>query len=154
MTRTRQWSFLGVALALIVAGALSGCVGSHGAAKPAAYIAAGNAICRGQLARLGHVRQPTSTEEAISYLPSALGVLRADSRELASLDVPAAQRGKLDAALASSREMAALLTRFLHELNRGMVEFGQLAALQAKASRLRARIDLRFHEAGLSACHS
>jgi len=116
------------------------------------YVAAGNAICSEQLAQLNRLPRPTSTEQTISYLPSALQIMRREVAKLQAL-TPSGSGGRaLQAALTSDRRLTALLSDFLWGLRHGMVEFAQLATVQTRSIAMRAQIDARFRQAGLPRC--
>ena len=85
--------------------------GSHASATR--YLAGANAVCARLLAKLDRLTQPTTAEQAVSYLPQALRIMQAENRQLAALDPPAGDRTQLQAGLRSSQQLAALLRRFL-----------------------------------------
>jgi hypothetical protein len=149
MKRTRQF----VLFSALCVSALAGCGSSSQRSAPAPYIAQANAICRSQLARLRHLEQPTTPAQAIDYLPPALAIMRSETRMLGALDPPAGARAKLAAAVAGTRQLSAVLQQFLGRLQHGLVEFAVLASVQMRSARIRAAIDTRFHEAGLTACN-
>ena len=72
--------------------------------------------------------------------------------ELAALEPPARQRAQLDAGIERTRQLAALLRGFLHELRSGIVEISTFARVQTQSDALQADIDARFRQAGLTAC--
>ena len=122
------------------------------ASSSARYLAAGNAICTKQLARLNKLAQPTSAEQAASYLPKALVIMRRETSELAALDPPVPVRAQVTAGLASAERLAALLHRFLHELKGGLVELSTFGRVQAQTGALRADVNAHFRQAGLTRC--
>jgi hypothetical protein len=125
----------------------------HQASAPTpAYIARGEAICATELAGLERTPHPTTPEQSIGYLPPALAVMRRETVALQTLDPPAPERAKLDAALASTHALATLLARFLHELRTGTVAFAELADVQRQSMELQAQVDARFRQAGLARC--
>jgi hypothetical protein len=138
---------LSVSLACVL---LAGCGGSTPQAP--SYATAGNAICTEQAAQLGVLRKPATVEQAVAYLPSALAIMRRETARLGALDASGSPHARLDAALASTRALTALLARLLHELRGGMVELGELAAVQTQTTALRAQVDARFRQAGLPRC--
>lgn len=130
--------------------ALGGCGGvAHTASD---YASAGNAICAEQASQLGGLHKPATVEQAVTYLPPALAIMRRETDRLQALDGTGAARAKLTAALASTRALSALMAHLLGQLRHGMVEFAELAAVQAQSTALRARIDARFRDAGLPRC--
>jgi hypothetical protein len=140
------------ALALIaVLALLLGACGSS-TSPPPAYVAAGEAICGQQQARLNHLAGPTTPEQAVSYLPQVLAIMHRETSRLQGLDPPAAKRAELAAGLASAGQLAARLHSFLHELQTGIVEVGSFPRLQAQSTALRAQIDGHLRQAGLEGC--
>ncbi len=116
------------------------------------YLAGANAVCARLLAKLDRLTQPTTAEQAVSYLPQALRIMQAENRQLATLDPPAGERPQLEAGLRSSQQLAALLRRFLHELQSGLVELNAFARVQSRSQALRADVDSHLRAAGLSSC--
>jgi hypothetical protein len=157
-------------IALLGVGCLpfAGCGGSASSSSPAGsasssspagsasastrYLAAGNAICTKQLAQLNKLAQPTSAEQAVSYLPKALLIMRRETSGLTALDPPAPERAQVAAGLASAQQLAALLRRFLHELRGGLVEIGTFGRVQTQTGALRADVNAHFRLAGLTRC--
>ena len=90
----------------------------------------------------------------MSYLPHAIAMIQRETGALAALDPGPAKRAELAAAIASSHQLAALLTSFLHQLRTQIVEFTTFAQVQAQSSALRAQIDAHFRQAGLTRCAS
>src|SRR5271154_6222482 len=129
---------------------LAGC--GAAARQAPSYASAGNAICTEQATQLAGLRQPATVEQAVVYLPPALAIMRRETARLRALDTTGSGRAKLTAALASTRALTALLARLLRELRHGMVEFGELAAVQSQTTALRARVDARFRQADLPGC--
>ena|SRR5271166_3990626 len=122
------------------------------ASASARYLAAGNAICTKQLTQLNKLAQPTSAEQAVSYLPRALVIMQRETSGLTALDPPAPERAQAAAGLASSQQLAALLRRFLHELRGGLVEISTFGRVQARTGALRADVNAHFRLAGLTRC--
>lgn len=149
MTRTRQ-----LVLFSVCAGALlAGCGGSARTHAPTpAYIAQANAICHRQLAQLNQLARPTTTAQAVAFLPSALAILHHESRMLTAVDAPPGERDRFTTAVAGTRQLADLLERLLGELRGGTVEFAVLTSVQTQSAALRARFDARFREAGMVGC--
>ena len=139
-----------IALLVVLCGLLCGCGGS--AASPPKYVAEGDGICAGDLAQLNRLPQPSSPEQAVSYLPKALTIMQGETDRLATLDPPAANQVELTAALQSARRLATVLRDTLHELRSGVVELGTLAQAQAQSDALRRTLDARFRDAGLARC--
>jgi len=150
------------ALVLItfLCGALGGCGGSGTrpatqAAKSAPeYVAAANAICTRRLAQLNGLARPHTPEQALGYLPRAVAILHSESDSLAALHVPAGGAGgaELDAALASTRELAGTLARFMHQLRSGMIDLSEFGAVQSRGIALHEQLDMHFRLAGLTRC--
>jgi hypothetical protein len=158
MTRT-----LGIPLVAVTCLLLAGCgssAGKHSASTSSSfratggYVNAANAICPKQLARLHKLAQPTTPEGAISYLPRALTIMHDESSQLAALHPPASAQAELSAGLASSRELAVLLSGFLHKLQSGVVEVTTFSQVQAHSESLQADVDAHLRRAGLSGCAS
>ncbi|HXN39688.1 MAG TPA: hypothetical protein VN892_16765 [Solirubrobacteraceae bacterium] len=143
-------------------GALAGCgtSGTHPATQASAsvpaYIAAGNAICARQLAQLNGLARPQTPEQAIGYLPRAVAIMHSESADLAALHVPAGGAGaaQLDAALASTRELAGTLARFLGQLRSGMIDLTDFGTVQSRGIALHEQLDRQFRLAGLPRCAS
>lgn len=129
---------------------LVGCGGSG--KRHTTYVARGNAICREALVELHRTPEPTTPAQAISFLPRAITIIERQVASLAALDVPASNRGDLDAALGSVRSLGIVLQRFLHQLRAGTVELSTFEQVQAQTNTLRAQIKGHFRQAGLSAC--
>ncbi len=121
-----------------------------------AYIAAANAICVRQLAQLNGLTRPHTPEQAIGYLPHAVAILHSESDSLAALHVPAGGAGgaELDAALASTRELASTLARFLGRLRSGMIDLSDFGTVQSRGIALHEQLDRQFRLAGLTRCAS
>jgi hypothetical protein len=115
-------------------------------------VAAANAVCARQLAQLNRLAQPTTPEQAVSYLPQALTIMHRETGGLAALDPPASERAQVAAGVASARQLAALLQHFLHELKGGLVELSTFGRVQTQTGVLTAAIDAHFRQAGLVAC--
>lgn len=152
MARTRAITLLTAAGLL-----LTGCGSSHPSSpdptSPSpAFAAAADAVCSRQLAQLNTLTRPTTAEAAVSYLPHALSVMRAELRQLSALHPPASERVAFAGALAGEQRLTALLGRFLHELRSAIVELGSFARAQAQSDALRADIDAHFRQAGLAHC--
>ena len=139
-----------LALSAVPALLLAGC-GSSGSPPPA-YVATGEAICSEQTARLNRLVRPTTPEQAVSYLPRVLAIMRRGTARLAALDPPAGKRTELAAGLAGADQLAANLHRFLHQLQTGLVEAGSFPRLQVQSAALRAQIDGHLRQAGLTGC--
>lgn len=155
-------------IALLGLGCLpfAGCGGSASSSSPAGsasspvvpasasarYLAAGNAVCTKQLTQLNKLAQPTSAEQAVSYLPRALVIMQRETSGLTALDPPAPERAQVAAGLASAQQLAALLRRFLHELRGGLVEISTFGRVQAQTGALRADVNAHFRLAGLTRC--
>jgi hypothetical protein len=88
----------------------------------------------------------------VSYLPKALMIMQRETNGLAALDPPASERAQVAAGLASARQLAALLRRFLHELRGGLVELSTFAQVQTQTGTYRADLDAHFRQAGLARC--
>lgn len=125
---------------------------SRSAPPPPTYVAAANAICARELAQLDMLTRPTTAEQAVSYLPHAISIIHVETEQLAALDPPASGRAQFAAALASDRQLAALLSGFLQTLKTGLVELGTFARVQARSNALRADIARQFRQAGLVGC--
>jgi hypothetical protein len=154
MTRTNAPMLLAVAVL-----PLAGCGGSSSSSSsggsdssPSAYVGQGNAICTQELARLNGLTQPTTPEQAVIYLPKALRIMERETARLAALDPAAPGRGELAAGLASARQLAAVLQRFLNKLRGGLVEISIFAQVQTQSATLRANLDQHFRRAGLGRC--
>jgi hypothetical protein len=151
-----------VVVLTLLCGALAGCgsSGTHPATRATAsvpaYLAAGNAICARQLAQLNELAQPHTPEQAIGYLPRAVAIMHSESADLAALHVPAGGAGvaQLDAALASTRELAGTLARFLGQLRSGMIDLTAFGAVQRRGISLHEQLDRQFRLAGLTRCAS
>jgi hypothetical protein len=140
---------LTIAALSLAAGVLAGCGGSG---PPPRYAANGDAICARQLAALHRLPQPTTPEQAVSYLPHALTIMARERAGLQALAAPAGRRAALTAALSDSRQLAAILTHFLRHLRSGMVELDVFSQVQRSSDALRAQLDADFRHAGLGAC--
>jgi hypothetical protein len=145
MARTHVIALLGAVCLM-----LAGCGGS--ASSTPRYVAAGNAVCAEQLARLNGLSQPTTPEQAVSYLPQAVAIMQRETVRLAALDPPASKRAQLEAGLASARRLATLLDGVLHKLRSGVVELSAFAQVQAQSETLRADIGAHLRQAGLTRC--
>ena len=152
MGRTYVIAPLAVACLLLAACGSSTTSSGHTSATAPAYVAAGNAICSRELARINRLTRPTTPEQAVSYLPQALSIMQRETRELAALDPPAPERAPLASSLAATRRLSALLHGFLRELRGGLVEISAFARAQSQSGALRSAIDAHFRQAGLSAC--
>ncbi|HTU79373.1 MAG TPA: hypothetical protein VMF09_11490 [Solirubrobacteraceae bacterium] len=151
-----------IALGALACGLLAGCGGTTaraprapaGASSPRtlAYLARANRICAAQASRLERLPRPRTVEQTIAYLPTALAVMRAELTRLQAIDPPPGAGTRLNAAVQSMRELAALLARFLHELRYGTVALGELTTVQRQSTRLHAALDSRFRRAGLGRC--
>jgi hypothetical protein len=121
-----------------------------------AYIAAGNAICARQLAQLNGLARPHTPEQALGYLPRAVAIMHSESDSLAALHAPAGGAGvdQLDAALASTRELAGTLARFLARLRSGMIDLTDFGTVQSRGIALHEQLDRQFRLAGLTRCAS
>ncbi len=120
-----------------------------------AYIAAGNAICARQLAQLNGLARPHTPEQALGYLPRAVAIMHSESDSLAALHPPAGNAGaQLDAALASTRELAGTLARFLGRLRSGMIDLSDFGTVQSRGIALHEQLDRQFRLAGLTRCAS
>jgi hypothetical protein len=145
MARTCVVALLGV-LPLL----LPGCGGS--APSPPGYVAAGDAICTVQLAQLNALPQPTTPEGAVSYLPRALAIIQRERRQLAALHPSAPTRAQFTAGLEGQGQLAALLSRVLHQLQTGLVEVGTFSRVETESDTLRADISAHLRQAGLARC--
>jgi hypothetical protein len=143
-------------ISLLLGASLAGCGGSTHASTAQApaprYVAEGNAICATQLARLSKLPRPTTPEQTIAYLPTALTTMHAEVSGLRTLDPPGAAHAELAAALADTNQLAATLARLLDELQHGTVEFTQLGSVEHRSTTMRARLDARFRQVGLTSC--
>ncbi len=143
-------------IGLLLGALLSGCGGSTHAptaqVQDARYVIEGNAICARQLARLSRLPRPTTPEQTISYLPTALTSMHAEVSALRTLDPPGAAHAELAAALADTSQLAAMLARLLHELRDGTVEFTRLGSVEHRSTTMRARLDASFRQVGLTSC--
>jgi hypothetical protein len=126
-------------------------VSAHAPQAPA-WLARGNALCAAQARRLQGRARPSTPEQTIAYLPSALSAMHDDVAGLEALGAGRPGRTKLAAALASMRLLEGLLRRFLSELRDGMVGFTQLGQIQRQSTILHAQLDARFRAAGLPSC--
>jgi hypothetical protein len=138
---------------------LGGCGGSASPPAPARptsssaqYLAAANAVCARQLAQLNKLAQPTTPEQAVSYLPHALVIMHRETSGLAALAPPVSERAQVEAGVASTRQLTVLLQRFLHELKGGLVELSTFGRVQTQTGALTAAINAHFRQAGLVAC--
>jgi hypothetical protein len=145
MARRRSIVSLGLACGL-----LAGCGGST--ASPPKYLAAANAICAQQVGQLDRLAQPTTLEQTVSYLPRALAIMQRETGGLAALHPVGSSRAQFAAALASARQLAGVLTRFLGQLHTGMVQFATFSQVEAQSNELRAALDAHFRQAGLTRC--
>jgi hypothetical protein len=125
---------------------------SERALQAPAWLARGNALCAAQARRLQGRARPSTPEQTIAYLPSALSAMHDDVAGLEALGAGRPGRTKLAAALASMRLLEGLLRRFLSELRDGMVGFTQLGQIQRQSTILHAQLDARFRAAGLPSC--
>jgi len=142
-----------LAAACLLASACSGSSSPRGtAALSPAATAAADSICARQLAQLDRLTRPTTADQAVSYLPQALRIMRVEIRRLEALDPPSPGRAQFAAGLASERALTALLGRFLHQLQTGFVEFSALARVQTQSWQLRAAVDSHFRQAGAQLC--
>jgi hypothetical protein len=145
-----------VLICLALGAPLAGCGGSTPASTARAptprYVAEGNAICARQLARLSRLPRPTTPEQTITYLPAALTAMHAEVAALRALDPPGTAHTRLAAALADTNQLATMLARLLHELRHGTVEFTQLGSVEHRSTAMRARLDARFRQVGLTSC--
>jgi hypothetical protein len=141
------------AVLVIGAALLAGCGGSSKARdQEAKYVAAGNAICAQELTILHQMREPTTPEQAISYLPHAIAIINRQSQRLTALNVPASKRNQLEAAVSSGRQLGALLVGFLRQLKAGKFELATFSQVQTHSNELRSQIDAHFRQAGLAKC--
>lgn len=138
------------ALLMLIPLLLAGCAGST--PPPPAYVAAADAICTAQLAQLNRLGQPTTPEQAISYLPQAVAIIGHERSGLAALSPPAGMRAEVDAGLAGQGQLAALLRHISDQLRSGLVEVGTFSRAQAEGDTLRADINAHFRRAGLAQC--
>jgi hypothetical protein len=145
MARTHSIALLGAACLL-----LAGCGGS-GSSTPK-YVAAGNVICAEQLTQLNRLSQPTTPEQAVTYLPQALAIMQRETTRLTALELPASKRAQFQAALAGTRQLAAILHGVLHKLHSGLIEISAFAQVQAQSDALKAQIDAHLRQAGLARC--
>jgi hypothetical protein len=143
-------------LGLVLSALLAGCGGSTHAstarAPDARYVAEGNAICAKQLARLSKAPRPTTPEQTIAYLPTAITTMHAEVSALRTLDPPGAAHAELAAALTGTSQLADMLARLLGELRHGTVEFTQLGSVEHRSTTMRALLDARFRQVGLTSC--
>jgi hypothetical protein len=124
-----------------------------GSSAPApAYVAQANHICATQLALLNAMNQPATPDQAVSYLPRALAIMRRENAQLSALHATPVKRAALDSALTGQRRLAAVLTRFLHQLRAGIVELTTFSHVQQVSDRLRTQINASFRRAGLPRC--
>jgi hypothetical protein len=145
-----------VLVCLVLGALLAGCGGSTHAstaqAPTARYVAEGNAICAKQLARLSRLPRPTTPEQTIAYLPTALTAMHAEVSALRTLDPPGAGHTELAAALADTNQLAAMLGKLLDELQHSTVEFTRLGSVEHRSTTMRAGLDARFRQLGLTSC--
>jgi hypothetical protein len=134
----------------VLALALASCGGSN--KQQASYVSRANAICRQALAELHKTPEPTTPAQAISFLPRAITIIEHQVAGLDALDVPASQRGHLQAALGSVRSLGTVLGGFVHQLRAGTVELSTFEQVQTQSTTLRAQINRQFRQAGLSGC--
>jgi len=139
-----------IVLLTVVCGALCGCGGTS--ARPAAYVAAGNEICAGQVTQLHHLHRPSTPEQALSYLPHVLAIMHTETGKLAALDPPASTQAQFASALTDSRELSAILTRFLQQMRAGIVQLTTFATVQTESIALSKRLNARFRSVGLTRC--
>jgi hypothetical protein len=139
-----------IALLVVACGVLAGCGGAT--SKAPRYVAAANAICSAELRQLRALGQPSTPDQAISYLPKALTIISSETRRLATLNPPASNRPELTSALASERQLAAVLGRFLHALRSGTVELSTFSQVQTQSATLKSSLDAHFRQAGLALC--
>ena len=152
MGRTHGIALL-TAASLLLAACGSSSPSTHGAASPhPEFVPAADAICARELAKINGLPRPTTPQQAVSYLPQALRIMQRETGELAALEPPASQRAQLDASIERTRQLAALLRGFLHELRSGVVEISTFAQVQSQSGALQADINARFRQAGLTAC--
>ena len=145
MAKVRSIMLLG-----LLCGLLAGC-GSSASQTPR-YAVAANAICTEQLAQLHRLAQPTTLEQTVAYLPRALAIISRETSALATLNPTPSTRAQFTAALASSRQLAGVLTSFLHQLHSGMVQFATFTQVETQSSALREALDSHFRHAGLTRC--
>lgn len=150
----------GIAATVLAGGLLAGCgttsprtaTSKASTSHAPSYLTAGNAICEEQLTQLNRLKQPTTPAQTVSYLPRALAIMKREGAKLGALHTRDSGGSELAAALASARRLTALLTGFLDELHRGMVEFAALTTVQSQSMAMRAQIDSHFRQAGLPRC--
>ncbi|HXW58327.1 MAG TPA: hypothetical protein VEJ23_02490 [Solirubrobacteraceae bacterium] len=131
---------------------LAGCgEGSSAAASPP-YVARGDRICATQLALLARLPQPTTPDQAVTYLPHVLTALHGESTQLRTLQPPPSTRGELREALADTSRLSALLSGFLDRLRTGIVEITMFGQIQSQSTALRTQIDAHFRRAHLMRC--
>jgi hypothetical protein len=129
---------------------LCGCGSSTSA--PPAYVAAGNSLCVKELGQLNRLHRPSTPEQALSYLPRALAIMRSETGGLAALHPPASGQHQFAAALTDTRELATVLSSFLHQLRGGIVQFTTFATVQTRSIALTKQLDTRFRQVGLTRC--
>ncbi len=139
----------------IASGLLAGCGNSGSspaASSPPKYVAAADAICTSQLTLLNELPQPSTPDQAVSYLPKAITIIRRETGQLAAIRPAASIQKPFAAALGDARQLASVLARFLHQHRTGIVEVSTFGQVQAQSGALRAEVDAHFREAGLARC--
>ena len=91
-----------------------------------------------------------NTDQSFHF--EAVGVLRRETDQLATLDSVGPKRAEFAAALASTRRLADVLGSFLHQLRSGVVELVAYTQVQTDSRALTAEINAHFRQAGLTRC--
>ena len=153
MARTRAITLL-TAAGLLLTGAAAPPVSRRPTSPSPAFVAAADAICAAQLAQLNRLAQPTTAEQAISYLPQALSDHRARARQRSRRSTRPPASGPQFAARARRPRSSWRRSWGASCMNcgRGSSNSASFSRAQAESDALRADIDAHFRQAGLAQC--
>jgi hypothetical protein len=126
------------------------------AASPAvagsAYVRQGNTICRTALRQLKAVPAPTTADQVVSYLQTALPIGEHELAQLQALHPPARSKAAFRAGLAGARHENSILSSYLQRLKDGSASATDFASVDTQLSRIDSKVNANFRRAGLTEC--
>jgi hypothetical protein len=126
------------------------------AAPPAvagsAYVRQGNTICRDALRQLKAVPAPTTADEVVSYLQTAMPIGERELAQLQALHPPARSKASFKAALAGAKHENAILSSYLQRLSHGSAGANEFASVEKQLGRIDPKVNANFRRAGLADC--
>jgi hypothetical protein len=117
-----------------------------------AYVRQGNTICRDALQQLKALPAPTTADQVVSYLQTALPIAEHELAQLQALHPPARGKAPFRAALAGAGHENSILSSYLQRLSHGSANADEFASVEKQLGRIDPRVNANFRRAGLAEC--